>query len=147
MKIVLDTTVLIRAHSRSGALARRLLHEILEGDHRLVLSNEIITEAVRVLRYPRFQDLYGLTDTDLLDYSQFLQNVADIVILDPRYRAPLLRDPNDIHVLQTAELGEADILCTHDSDFIEDEALLAFCATRGIEVCTERVLLMKLAAV
>jgi putative PIN family toxin of toxin-antitoxin system len=135
-----------RAHNRSGALARRLLHEILEGDHRLVLSNEIITEAVKVLRYP-LQDLYRLTDADLLDYTQFLQNVADIVILDPRYRAPLLRDPKDIHVLQTAELGEADVLCTHDSDFIEDEALLAFCATCGIEVCTERVLLMKLPGV
>jgi putative PIN family toxin of toxin-antitoxin system len=145
VKIVLDTTVLIRGHNRSRALARRLLRDILEGGHRLILSNEIITEAVKVLRYPRFQDLYGLTDADLLDYSQFLQNVADIVVLDPRYRAPLLRDPKDTHVLQTAELGEADILCTHDSDFIEDEALLAFCAARGIAVCTERVLLMKLA--
>jgi hypothetical protein len=68
-----------------------LLHEIPEGDHRLVLSNEIITEAVKVLRYPRFQDLYGLTDADLFDYQQFLQDAADIVILDPRYRVPLLR--------------------------------------------------------
>jgi hypothetical protein len=60
-----------------------LLHEILEGDHRLVVSNEIISEAVKVLRYARFQDLYGLT-YGLLEYSQFLQNVADIVFLDPR---------------------------------------------------------------
>ncbi len=64
------------------------------------------------------------------------QSVADIVILDPRYRAPFLRDPNDADVLQTVERGEADILCTHDSDFY-DPTVLSYCATRGIEVCTE----------
>jgi putative PIN family toxin of toxin-antitoxin system len=125
------------------ALARRLLHEILERGHRLVLSNEMIVEVVKVLRYPHFQNLYGLTEADLLEYTQFLQSVADIVILDPHYRAPFLRDPNDVDVLQTAERGEADILCTHDGDFYDD-AVLSFCAARGIEVCTESTLLTRL---
>jgi putative PIN family toxin of toxin-antitoxin system len=144
VKIVLDATVLIRAHNRSKALARRLLHEILERGYRLVLSNEMISEAVRVLRYRNFQSLYGLTDADLLDYAQFLQSVSDVVILEPHYRAPFLRDPNDTDVLQTAERGEADILCTHDRDFYEDAAVLSFCATRGIEVCTEKTLMARL---
>jgi putative PIN family toxin of toxin-antitoxin system len=144
VKIVLDATVLIRAHNRSKALARRLLHEILERGHRLVLSNEMISEAVKVLRYPDFQNLFGLSEADLLDYAQFLQSVSDIVILDPHHRAPFLRDPNDADVLQTAERGEADILCTHDKDFYEDRAVLSFCATRGIEVCTEKTLIARL---
>jgi putative PIN family toxin of toxin-antitoxin system len=137
VKIVPDATVLIRAHNRSKAMARRLLHDILESGHRLILSNEMIAEVTRVLRYPHFQNLYGLTDADLLEYAQFLQNVSDIVVLDPHYRAPFMRDPNDTDVLQTAERGEADILCTHDGDFY-DEAVSSFCATRGIEVCTEK---------
>lgn len=112
MRIVADTTVLIRAHNRSRSLARKILHEILEHDHRLILSNKLIAETVRVLRYPHFQELYGLSDQELLAYAQFLQSVADIVILDPRYQAPRMRDPYDAHVLQTAELGDADILCT-----------------------------------
>ena len=144
MKIVADATVLIRAHNRSKAIARRLLHDILERGHRLVLSNEMINEVIRVLRYPHFQNLYGLTEADLLEYAQFLQEVSDIVILDPQYRAPFMRDPNDTDVLQTAERGEADILCTHDGDFY-DEAVLSFCATRGIEVCTEKTLVARLA--
>lgn len=143
MRIVPDATVLIRAHNRSRGLARRLLHEILTGGHRLVLSNEMIAEVIRVLRYPHFQNLYGLSDSDLLDYAQFLQTVADIVILDPQYRAPFLRDPNDTDVLQTAERGEADILCTNDGDFF-DEAVLSFCAARGIAVCTEKTLIEKI---
>ena len=144
MRIVPDATVLIRAHNRSKALARRLLNEILEQGHRLVLSNEMISEVVRVLRYPEFQNLYGLTDGDLLEYAQFLQSVSDIVILDSYYRSPFLRDPNDTDVLQTAERGEADVLCTHDKDFYEDAAVLVFCAIRGIELCTERTLMTRL---
>ena len=143
MKIVLDATVLIRAHNRSRALARRLLHEILEGGHRLVLSNQMIVEVVKVLRYPHFQNLYGLTEADLLEYAQFLQSVADLVILDPRYRAPFLRDANDVDVLQTAERGEADILCTYDKDFYDD-AVFSFCKSRGIDVCKEAALLARL---
>ena len=143
MKIVTDATVLIRAHKRSRGLARRLLHEILERDHRLVLSNEMIAAAAKVLRYPRFKDLDSLTEADLLEYTQYLQNAADIVILDPQYSAPVLRDPQDTHVLQTAERGEADVLCTNDGDF-HDEGVLAFCLSRGIEVCTEATLLARL---
>ena len=62
--------------------------------------------------------------------------------LESRYHAPL-RDPEDMMVLQTADRGEADILCTQDDDF-RDRAVLAYCVVRGIEVCTEQVLLERL---
>ncbi len=84
-----------------------------------------------------------MTDVDLLDYTQFLQSVSHVVILDPYYQAPL-RDSNDLTVLQTAERGEADILCTHDGDFY-DQTILSYCAARGIEVCDELTLLLRLA--
>lgn len=143
MKIVLDTTVLVRAHNRSGALARRVLHEICQRNHTLVLSNEIINETARVLRYPYFQDLYALSEAEIFEYSQFLQSISDIVLLDPGYNAAVLRDPTDAHILQTAEQSEADILCTFDSDFF-DAAVISYCTTRGIQVCTERSLLTRL---
>jgi putative PIN family toxin of toxin-antitoxin system len=103
----------------------------------------MIAEVTRVLRYPHFQNLYGLADADLLEYAQFLQTVSDLVILDAQYHAPFLRDPNDADVFQTAERREADILCTNDHDFF-DPAVLSFCATRGIEVCTEGELMRRL---
>ena len=143
MRVVLDTNVLIRAHARARTLARRLLNEIAGSAHTLVLSNEIVAEVVKVLRYPKLQSMYGLTDTELLDYAQFLQSAADLVILDVRYTAPL-RDPADWAVLQTADRGEADVLCTHDADFY-DSAVLSFCSERGIEVCDELALAARLA--
>jgi putative PIN family toxin of toxin-antitoxin system len=142
LRLVLDTNTLIRAHHRIPSLARRLLRTLLERGNRLILSNEIIAEVTKVLRYPRFQQLYGLTDAELLEYAQFLQSISTLVSLDPRYSAPL-RDPYDLIVLQTAELGEADILCTHDDDFY-DHTILAYCAARGIEVCDEASLLNRL---
>jgi putative PIN family toxin of toxin-antitoxin system len=144
LRIVLDTNTLIRAHDRIPSLARRLLRTILERGNRLILSNEILAEVTKVLRYPRFQKLYGLTDADLLEYVQFLQSVSAIVPLESGYRAPL-RDPYDLIVLQTAERGEADVLCTHDDDFF-DQAVLTYCAVRGIEVCDEATLLDRLAS-
>jgi len=121
------------------------LEELLQSGHDLILSNEMLAEATKVLRYPRFQVLYSLTDADLLDYTQFLQSISDLVALDPHYRAPL-RDPSDLIVLQTAERGEADILCTDDGDFY-DPMILSYCAARGIEVCDELTLLERLARV
>ena len=143
MRIVLDTNCLIRAHAKAPSRARRLLRGILEEGHDLILSNEILAEVARVLRYPRFQQLYRLTDEELLEYVQFLQSVASVVQLDSSYRAPL-RDPYDLAVLQTAERGEADLLCSNDADF-QDQAMLVYCAARGIQVCTESQLMGMLA--
>jgi putative PIN family toxin of toxin-antitoxin system len=142
LRVVLDTNTLVRAHARSSNQARRLLIELLAGRHYLLTSNEILAEVTKVLRYPRFRTLYGLTESDLLDYTQFMQSVSDVVVLDPQYRAPL-RDPSDLIVLQTAERGEADILCTKDRDFY-DQKVLSYCGARGIEVCDESALLRRL---
>jgi putative PIN family toxin of toxin-antitoxin system len=143
LRVVLDTNILVRAHGRSSTQARELLRELLKHGHCLVISNEILAEVTKVLRYPRFQALYGLTESDLLNYIQFLQSISHVVNLDPQYHAPL-RDPNDLIVLQTAEKGEADFLCTQDADFY-DQTTLSYCAARGIEVCNEQMFLLKLA--
>jgi putative PIN family toxin of toxin-antitoxin system len=118
------------------------LTEVLEGPHRLVLSNDLIVEVVKVLRYPKFKFLYNLSESDLLEYSQFLQSVADLVAADPGYRAPL-RDPTDLMVLQTADRGNADLLCTNDGDFY-DPAVVAFCAAKGVGICDENSMLKRL---
>jgi predicted nucleic acid-binding protein len=47
---VLDTAVLVRGHGSSKGLARDLLISIVESDHILLLSNEMLYELARVLR-------------------------------------------------------------------------------------------------
>jgi hypothetical protein len=41
--------------------------------------------------------------------------------LNPLLNAPI-RDANDVVVMQTALIGDADILCTTDEDFFEEPA-------------------------
>jgi putative PIN family toxin of toxin-antitoxin system len=142
LRIVLDATVLVRAHPRSRSAGRKALRAVIDRRHTLLLSNEIIVETTKVLRYPRLQRLHALTEDELYDYVQFLQNVSETVILDRPYHAPL-RDPNDLDVMQTAEHGEADVLCSNDGDFHEP-GIIAYCAARGIHAWGEAVLLAQL---
>jgi len=121
VKIVLDTTILVRANEHSHGLARELLTGIVRSKHTLLLSNEMLHELARVLRNPRLQKFYGLSESLVFDYVSFLRRSSEIVPLNPLVTAPI-RDVNDIIVMQTAILGEADVLCTKDDDFFQKPA-------------------------
>jgi putative PIN family toxin of toxin-antitoxin system len=121
VKIVLDTTILVRANEHSHGIARELLLNIVESKHTLLLSNEMLHELAKVLRYPRLQAFYDLPENLVFDYVNFLRRCSEIVPLNPLVTAPI-RDVNDIVVMQTAIIGEADILCTKDDDFFEEPA-------------------------
>ena len=144
MKIVLDTTILVRAHERANGLARELLTGIVENKHTLLLSNEMLHELARVLRYPRLQTFYGLSEGHVFDYIHFLRQSSEIVILNPLLLAPI-RDVNDIIVMQTAIIGEADILCTKDEDFFEEPAS-EYLSKLGITVLDDIALIHRLSS-
>lgn len=142
MRIVLDSNILVRAFVSSRGLAHGLLLAILESDHTLILSNEILHEAARVLRYPRLFAVHGESEETIYDFTGWLRDAAEIVTLNPLAHAPI-RDRNDIFVLQTALSGEADVLCSGDQDFFEPPASI-FLASCGIEVLTDAQLMRKL---
>jgi len=121
VKIVLDTTILVRANERSHGLARELLTNIVASEHTLLVSNEMLHELARVLRYPRLQTFYDLPENRVFDYVNFLRQSSETVTLNPLVIAPI-RDVNDMIVMQTAIIGEADILCTNDQDFFDKPA-------------------------
>jgi putative PIN family toxin of toxin-antitoxin system len=122
VRIFLDNTILVRASTPLPGLARQLLLRIVESEHVLLLSNEMLYELARVLRYPRLRGLHGLSESRIYDYVGFLRRAAEIVVLNPLLIAPI-RDVNDVVVIQTAVIGEADILCTTDQDFYAPEVV------------------------
>lgn len=142
MRIVLDTTILVRATDKSHGPARELLLKIIASRHILLLSNEMLYELAKVLRYPRMIALYGLSEARVYDFIAYLRKVADIVTLSPLLTTPS-RDVNDVVVLQTAVIGEANILCTRDDDFFSPPAA-GFLERAGIEVMDEIALLHRL---
>lgn len=102
----------------------------------------MLIELAAVLRYPRIQVVYGLTEEQVYAYIQSLREVCEVVTVDDLLPAPI-RDPKDVAVLQTAVIGEADVICTRDSDFYA-AATRTFCATLGIEVCTDLELVTRI---
>jgi len=142
VKIVLDTTILVRANEHTHGLARELLTSILESEHTLLVSNEMLHELASVLRYPRLRAFYGLTENLVFDYIVFLRRSSEIVTLDPLVTAPI-RDVNDIIVMQTAIIGEADILCTKDEDSFEKPAS-EYLGKMGIAVLDDIALMQRL---
>ncbi|MCC6585631.1 MAG: putative toxin-antitoxin system toxin component, PIN family [Bryobacterales bacterium] len=135
MRITLDSTILVRAFDASSESARPLLQIVLAESHELVLSNEILAETSRVLRYPRLRKRHGMSDAAIYEYTMLLSSAATMVRLDPVLVVPI-RDANDIVVMQTALVGGADVLCTTDQDFYEPPAR-EFLHAAGIDVCTD----------
>ena len=142
MRIVLDSNILVRSFVTSRGLAHDLLLAVLSSDHTLILSNEMLFEVARVLRYPRLMTIHGESEEAIYNFTGWLRDAAEIVALDPLTHAPI-RDRNDIFVLQTALSGEADALCSGDRDFFEPPASI-FLASCGIDLLTDAQLMRKL---
>jgi putative PIN family toxin of toxin-antitoxin system len=139
MRIAVDTAILIRGHFGAAGPARELLELVRQSGGRLVLSAYILAEVDCVLRYPRIQALYHLTDGDIWRYLHFLESIGDIIDLA---EAPpvVLKDPDDDPIVYTARAGHADILCTVDKHFYEPN-VLAFCTRYQIRIMTDAELL------
>lgn len=144
MRIVVDSNLLVRAFLQPGGLANQLLLNIIDSDHSLLLSNEIVLEVSRVLRYPRMTNLHAASEGEVYDFIGWLRIVAEMIVFDPFVLAPI-RDESDIFVLQTALSGGAEFLCTCDRDFFEPPASI-FLESRGIAVVTDAQLMRRLKA-
>jgi putative PIN family toxin of toxin-antitoxin system len=142
VRILLDSNILVRSFAKSRGLAHELLLAILAGDHTLILSNEMLFEVARVLRYPRLAMVHQQNEEAIYNFTGWLRQASEIIPINPLAPAPV-RDRNDVFVLQTALSGEADVLCTCDRDFFEPPASV-FLASSGIEVLTDAQLKRRL---
>jgi putative PIN family toxin of toxin-antitoxin system len=144
MRITPDTGVLVRMSAKATGPARRLLTVILEGPHELVLSEFLLNETARVLRYPRLHRLYQLTDQDIAEHVELLRSRAELV--SPVVYTPVvLSDPDDDPVLYTAVGGGADVLCALDRDFYDPD-VLSFARDHGVQIMNDVELLRCLEA-
>jgi putative PIN family toxin of toxin-antitoxin system len=144
VRVVLDVNILVRANERSAGLARELLRELLRQRFTILISGELLVELARVLRYPRIQARYALTEADIYEYIQFLRKAGEFVVPDASLSVPI-RDAADIAVVQTAITGEADLICTVDADFHEP-LITRFLSQVGITVLDDIALMQLLRA-
>lgn len=144
MRVVLDTNILIRANPTVSpqGLARDLLLTVLSGPHVLVLSSAILDEVQRVLNYPHVQARWALPAGLIARYVFFLQEAGSLVDLPKTFPA-VVSDPDDDLVLQTAIMGQADILCSRDGAF-RSENVERVCAAHSIRIADDISLLHEL---
>jgi predicted nucleic acid-binding protein len=80
MRITLDTAILVRTNVKATGPAKELLKTIERSGSVLVLSAFLIREVGRVLKYPRIQSVYRLTDADIQQHIEYLQSLGEIVV-------------------------------------------------------------------
>ena len=117
LRVVLDTDVLVAAvRSRSGA-SRQLVDLALNNELALLLSVPLVLEYEAVLTREEHRKVHGLSVSDVEEIISSLVSVAESVQVRFLWR-PLLPDPGDDMVLETAVNGRADLLVTfNQGDF------------------------------
>jgi putative PIN family toxin of toxin-antitoxin system len=117
LRLVLDTDVLVAAmRSRSGA-SWQLVDRALAQEFTLLLSVPLVLEYEAVLTREEHRKVHRLSVAHLEEIINSLIKVSEAVQIRFLWR-PLLSDPDDDMVLETAVNGRADLLVTfNQQDF------------------------------
>jgi putative PIN family toxin of toxin-antitoxin system len=104
VRIVLDTNVLVSA-LHFGGRPRRLLEDVLRGDHLLIIGPAILGELEAVL-----VETCGWTSDRAAAVRAELEAIAEVVT--PVEIPRVCRDPDDDQILAIAVVGAVDALVT-----------------------------------
>ncbi|HTP32617.1 MAG TPA: putative toxin-antitoxin system toxin component, PIN family [Candidatus Acidoferrales bacterium] len=111
MRLVLDTSVLVAAVRSSLGASRQLLIAGLKGRYSLLVSVPLMMEYQAVLLRQEHLEAGRVSAAAVEEILKAVASVAVPVRLAYLWR-PMLRDPDDEMVLETAVNGAADYLCT-----------------------------------
>jgi putative PIN family toxin of toxin-antitoxin system len=120
VRVVLDTNVLVSA-LHFGGRPRRLIDDVLRGDHTLVIGAAILGELEAVL-----VETCGWASDRAAAVRAELEAIAEVVT--PVEVPRVCRDPDDDQILAIAVIGTVDALVTGDAD------LLALGAHGGVNI-------------
>jgi putative PIN family toxin of toxin-antitoxin system len=142
MRVVLDTNILVRAAFSPTGPAGVVLELIRSHDHSLIVSEFILSELNRVLRYPRLLALHRFDDVAILNYVADIRALSLVVEISD-VTPVMSNDPDDDPIIATAVVGHADRLCSCDRHFRRSE-VHDYCDSFGIRVVTDLELLSEL---
>jgi putative PIN family toxin of toxin-antitoxin system len=108
---VLDTSVLVAGLRSNQGSSRQLLIAALRRRYSLLISVPLMVEYQAVLVRPEHLEAARVSAADVGEILSAVASVAEPIRLAYLWR-PMLRDPDDEMVLETAVNGGADYLCT-----------------------------------
>src|SRR5258707_184947 len=134
MEVVLDTNVLVAAFRSSLGASYRLISRLDEGSWRPVISPALALEYEAVLK--RDPEEYGSTLDELDRFLAYLYGKSRVVQIYFNWR-PMLRDPDDDHVLEVAVRTGCPLVTFNRKDFDQAQRF-------GIMIMTPKELLERL---
>lgn len=133
LRLVLDTGVLVAALRSRGGASWQLVDGALTRRFTLLLSVPLALEYEAVLIREEHRNVHGLSVQEVIEVVNALIRVAESVQIRFLWR-PLLSNPADDMVLETAANGRADGLVTfNEADFAAASRKFAFKILRPSE--------------
>jgi putative PIN family toxin of toxin-antitoxin system len=144
MRVVLDTSLIVRAAGDQAGLARELLLLAFDERHTLVLSHSLYAEVEKVIHYPRIRALHGWNAEEIQRFLDFLVLGSEHVTVLGYHIGPLVGlDPTDDMVLLTATAGQADVLGTNNRHLFAPD-VAAFASGHGVRILRDIDLIAEL---
>ncbi|MBA3641258.1 MAG: putative toxin-antitoxin system toxin component, PIN family [Acidobacteria bacterium] len=118
MRAVLDTNVIISRYLTPHGRVARIV-DLWEADaFELIVSEVILSEYGRVLRYPRHRRVHRLTDTQLAELDDAFREFSELITPDET-PAVIEDERDDDHFLAAAAAGRVDGLVTGDPHLLK----------------------------
>jgi len=119
LRVVLDTNVFVSSLLVKAGLPAQVLDAWRARRYLLVVSPAIIAEVQATLRYPRIQRKYALTDDDIEQLTDLLEQEALLVPGDAEVAGAVPEDPSDEIVLACALDAQADLIVSGDRHLLD----------------------------
>jgi putative PIN family toxin of toxin-antitoxin system len=139
LKVVLDTNVLVSSLLVKAGVPAQVVQAWRERQYILVTSPDLIAEVPATLSYPRLRRKYLLSDEDVEQLTDLLEDDALVVPGQAQVTGAIPADPADERVLACAVDARADVIVSGDMH------LLALGEYQGIPILTAHGFLERLA--
>jgi putative PIN family toxin of toxin-antitoxin system len=117
MRVVLDANVFVSSILSAAGTPARILDAWRDGRFQLLMSDAILNEIGRVLRYPKIVTRHGWTEAEI---DRFLHTLASLSINTPESLTlyVITGDPSDNRYLECAVEGSANFIVSGDRDLL-----------------------------
>ncbi len=130
-RLVVDTNIVVSGLITSGTPPTKVLDAVHTKKITLLISDEVVSEYLRVLEYPHIRKYKKITDEAISHLTAlFINETERVEILTPITASP---DPDDDKFLSLAVEGQADFIITGDK-----ADLLSLKEISGIKIITAR---------
>ena len=130
-RLVVDTNIIVSGLITSGTPPAKILDAVHNKKITLLISDEVLSEYLRVLEYPHIRKYKKITDETISHLTAlFINETERVEILTHITKSP---DPDDDKFLSLAVKGQADFIITGDK-----ADLLSLKEISGIKIITAR---------